>query len=67
MRKSTLDITPSPRLLAVLGDIPLHPWQCLAELVDNSLDELLKLPDRHTRTRLLSRFPSSMKALRVPI
>lgn len=44
--KSTLDITPSPRLLAVLGDIPLQPWQCLAELADNSLDELLKLPDR---------------------
>lgn len=44
--KSKLDITPSPRLLAVLGDIPLQPWQCLAELVDNSLDELLKLPDR---------------------
>jgi hypothetical protein len=39
---ATLDITPSPRLLQVLGDIPLQPWQCLAELVDNSLDELLK-------------------------
>ncbi len=44
--KTTLDITPSPRLLAVLGDIPLDPWQCLAELIDNSLDELLKLPNR---------------------
>jgi hypothetical protein len=39
---ATLDITPSPRLLQVLGDIPLQPWQCLAELVDNSLDELLR-------------------------
>jgi hypothetical protein len=39
---TTLDATPSPRLLQVLGDIPLQPWQCLAELVDNSLDELLK-------------------------
>lgn len=44
--KKTLDITPSPRLLQVLGDIPLRPWQCLAELIDNSLDELLKQPDR---------------------
>lgn len=44
--KTTLDITPSPRLLQVLGDIPLQPWQCLAELVDNSLDELLKQPNR---------------------
>lgn len=42
----TLDITPSPRLLQVLGDIPLQPWQCVAELIDNSLDELLKQPDR---------------------
>lgn len=39
---STVDLTPSPRLLQVLGDIPLAPWQCVAELVDNSLDELLK-------------------------
>jgi hypothetical protein len=45
-KKRTLDITPSPRLLQVLGDIPLAPWQCLAELVDNSLDELLKQPER---------------------
>lgn len=36
------DITPSPRLLQILGDIPLQPWQCLSELVDNSLDELLR-------------------------
>jgi hypothetical protein len=44
--KKMLDITPSPRLLQVLGDIPLQPWQCLAELVDNSLDELVKQPSR---------------------
>lgn len=44
--QTSLDITPSPRLLQVLGDIPLQPWQCLAELVDNSLDELLKQPSR---------------------
>jgi len=46
--KASLDITPSPRLLQVLGDIPLQPWQCLAELVDNSLDELLKQPERNS-------------------
>jgi hypothetical protein len=44
--KNKLDITPSPRLLQVLGDIPLQNWQCLAELIDNSLDELLKQPNR---------------------
>lgn len=46
MKTRNLDITPSPRLLEVLGQIPLDPWQCLAEFVDNSLDELLKMPDR---------------------
>jgi len=51
--KSSLDITPSPRLLQVLGDIPLQPWQCLAELVDNSLDELLKQPQRTHESPLI--------------
>jgi hypothetical protein len=46
--KETLDIRPSPRLLQVLGDIPLQYWQCLAELIDNSLDELIKGPGRTT-------------------
>lgn len=49
---TSLDITPSPRLLQVLGDIPLQPWQCLAELVDNSLDELLKQPERDSSNPL---------------
>ncbi|PKQ29948.1 MAG: hypothetical protein CVT60_02850, partial [Actinobacteria bacterium HGW-Actinobacteria-10] len=31
-------IHPTPRILRVLGDIPFAPWQCIAELVDNSLD-----------------------------
>ena len=43
---STLDITPSPRLLEVLGDIPYKPWQCIAELVDNAVDEFSSNPDR---------------------
>lgn len=46
MSHTMLDITPSPRLLEVLGDIPLAIWQCVAELVDNSLDDLLKAPVR---------------------
>ncbi|MCC6607206.1 MAG: ATP-binding protein [Anaerolineae bacterium] len=32
------DITPNPRILRTLGEIPFEPWQCIAELVDNSLD-----------------------------
>lgn len=37
----TADITPSPRILWVLGQIPFRPWQALAELIDNSLDAFL--------------------------
>ncbi len=50
--KSEIDVTPTPRLLAVLGDIPLHPWQCLAELIDNSLDEISRGPDVFTSAPL---------------
>ena len=35
---NTVDITPTPRILRTLGDIPFEVWQCLAELADNSLD-----------------------------
>lgn len=38
---STVDITPSPRILRTLGEIPLKPWQCIAELVDNAIDAYL--------------------------
>ena len=38
----TIDITPNPRILRVLGEIPFQPWQCVAELVDNSLDVFSK-------------------------
>lgn len=34
----TRDISPSPRILRMLGEIPFAPWQCIAELVDNALD-----------------------------
>jgi len=33
-----VDITPTPRILRTLGDIPFAAWQCLAELADNSMD-----------------------------
>lgn len=33
-----VDITPTPRILRTLGEIPFAAWQCLAELMDNSLD-----------------------------
>lgn len=37
----TLDITPTPRILRTLGEIPFQTWQCLAELIDNSIDAYL--------------------------
>ena len=39
----SVDITPTPRILKVLGDIEFAPWQCIAELVDNSFDEFLSI------------------------
>lgn len=36
--QQTLDITPHPRILRTLGEIPFDAWQCLAELIDNALD-----------------------------
>lgn len=35
------DITPDPRILQMLGEIDLHQWRCIAELVDNSVDGFL--------------------------
>lgn len=42
-RIDSVDITPTPRILKVLGDIEFEPWQCVAELVDNSFDEFLTI------------------------
>lgn len=39
----TVDITPSPRILKLIAEIEFRGWQCLAELVDNSFDELLDI------------------------
>ena len=37
----TIDVTPNPRILQMLGQIAFEPWQCLAELIDNSVDAYL--------------------------
>ena len=39
----TVDITPTPRVLRMLGMIDFAPWQCLAELIDNSIDAFIEL------------------------
>lgn len=41
MDRNTLDITPTPRILPTLGEIPFQTWRCIAELVDNAIDAFL--------------------------
>jgi hypothetical protein len=41
LNNNTLDITPNPRILRALGEIPFRPWQCIAELIDNSIDAFI--------------------------
>ncbi|MCK9921143.1 ATP-binding protein [Frankia sp. AgPm24] len=36
-----MKITPSARVLSMLGEIDFDEWQCVAELVDNSFDDFL--------------------------
>ena len=35
------DLTPSPRVLRMLGQVDFKPWQCLAELTDNAVDAFI--------------------------
>jgi hypothetical protein len=34
----TVDLTPPPRILRMLGKIDFELWRCVAEMIDNSLD-----------------------------
>ncbi|MGW4367677.1 ATP-binding protein [Nocardia takedensis] len=38
-----MKITPSARVLRMLGEIEFDEWQCIAELVDNSLDDFTEI------------------------
>lgn len=38
-----MDITPSPRILRMLGEIEFDEWQCVAELVDNAFDDFTEI------------------------
>lgn len=40
MTEETLDLTPSPRILDVIADVDMSIEECLAELIDNTLDDL---------------------------
>ncbi|MGV2124017.1 ATP-binding protein [Agrobacterium vitis] len=43
-----VDITPTPRILRTLGDIPFDIWQCFAELADNSIDAFKQAEENGT-------------------
>ena len=45
------DLNPDPRVLVMLGEINLDQWRCLAELVDNCIDNFVSL--KRSRTELL--------------
>lgn len=45
-----IDITPSPRVLRMLGEIDFKAWQCLAEIIDNSIDSFYDLEIPETKT-----------------
>lgn len=38
---TTLNITPSPRILEMIAEVDLQLHQCLSELIDNAFDELV--------------------------
>jgi hypothetical protein len=48
MPHDDFDITPHPRILQVLGEIEFKPWQCVAELVDNSVDQFITMSRQGT-------------------
>lgn len=43
IRGSSVDITPSPRILRMLGEIEFAEWQCIAELIDNAFDDFTEI------------------------
>ena len=47
------DLRPHPRILPMLGEINFQQWQCLAELIDNSIDAFLSA--RRTGTAIQHR------------
>ena len=40
------NLTPSPALLDLLGKIPFKGWQCVAELIDNSIDAIINRKEK---------------------
>ena len=54
----TIDITPSPRILRMLGQIDFSAFQCICELIDNSIDAFsTNNPDQGFKPEIHVRIP----------
>lgn len=42
--RDSVDITPDPRILKMLGEIAFEPHKCIGELIDNSIDAFINEP-----------------------
>ena len=57
---NSIDITPSPRILRMLGQIDFSAIQCLSELIDNSIDSFHNLDGREaSQPEIVVRVPQT--------
>ncbi|MFE0879969.1 ATP-binding protein [Streptomyces smyrnaeus] len=65
-RPGTLNLTPSPRILEMIAEVDLQLHQCLCELIDNCLDELIEATraDETLEPRIDITLPTAGKANR---
>lgn len=54
----TINLTPDPRMLRMLGQIELKGWQCIAELIDNAIDSVVRIGDDKKGKEISVRIPS---------
>lgn len=64
MSLRTINLTPDPRILRMLGQIELKGWQCIAELVDNSIDAMLKAKGKDKQNEINIEIPSRVDIAR---
>lgn len=56
---SDFDLQPDPRILPMLGEINLDPWQALAELIDNAVDGFLTSAEGDDSREVIVNLPTS--------
>ncbi len=55
--KTFFDLTPTPELLQLIGKIPFRGWQCIAELLDNSIDALINIDSSISHKKIQVHIP----------